>query len=253
VLGLVARDVRRCALHQQTLGELAQFGSLEVGRDLRKFDWFRSLFGDHFHGTVRSVALTTSRPMDRLPDLSALDSLVGLNLEAENIPENIDHVADFPKLKVSMTLTSLADTDRSKLTALSELPQLCSLGLLGDQVDDSAVLLISPDTQLEWISIGSSMLTAKSLTRLRELKSLTQLTLDQEVIRNQDCSPLLQAPQLSFLIFIGKIFTPQDADKMRALWPDAIVVGGNAFISPTSPVSKWSLRIFREGDWLNSP
>jgi hypothetical protein len=52
------------------------------------------------------------------------------------------------------------------------------------------------------------------------------------------------------LIFLGKNFTPKDEDKMRALWPDANVVGGNAAVSPAGA---WmpSLRVFRLGDALN--
>lgn len=251
LFGLVSRDVRRCMLQRQTLGQLAQYGSLEIGRDLRKFDWLRSLFGDHFHGTVRWVTLSATGPMDQLPDLTLLDSLSSLSLEVENIPENLDHIARFGKLKVSITLTSLANTDRHKLTAITELPQLYSLGLLGDDIDDSAVSAISSDTQLEWIAIGSPALTVNSLRRLSELKSVRQLTLDQAVVQTQDCSPLLHAPQLSFLIFIGNNTTQKDADKMRALWPDAKVVGGNAAVSPTGA---WmpSLRVFRYGDPLNS-
>jgi hypothetical protein len=254
LVSLVARDVRRSSRQQQALEELAQFGSLETSRDLQKFDWFRSLFGDQFHGSIRRVLLTADRPVHRLSDLSGLETVEGFGLYVPNLPENFEQLSRLPNLKyLSVTLTSAAAADRARLTALTQLPQLYSLGLLGDRVVDEDILQISQESRLEAISIGSSKITAKALRHLSELKSLTSLTLDQNVAQNQDCSVLLQFPGLSYLNFIGNNITQQDADKMRSLWPDAMVIGGTSAIATNSTIWKPSLRIFREGSWLNSP
>jgi hypothetical protein len=250
----VARDLRRCSLQQQALEELAQFGQLDIDRDLRKFDWFRSLFGAHFHGAIRNVSLTTNRPMNRLPDLMPLDSVVNFGLHTANIPENIGELADLPKLKyLGVTLTSLGNTDPRRLTALTKLPQLCALGLVGDGFDDDSIRLISPDSKLEALSIISPKVTVEGLSQLAQLKSLSNLTLEETVIQSKDCSVLSQSPRLSHLNFIGNNLAAKDANKAQQIWPAAKVIAGTSAVSPWGGMQKPSLRIFRENGWLNSP
>jgi hypothetical protein len=226
-IGLVSRDVRRCALQQQVLQELGQFGALETTRDRLKFDWLRSLFGDHFHGTIRSVRLTATQPFDRFPDLRSLDSLQRLGLVMPNIPENMDQVAELTNLAgFSVTLTSLDEMDRSRLTELTQLPQLDSLQLLADDIDDGDVSLISTESRISGLAVSSPKITEKSLHRLRQLKSLTRITLHAAVILDLDIAVFSRFPRLRSMHLLGNGLTAKDADKLRVLWPDAMVFGG---------------------------
>jgi hypothetical protein len=233
-IGLVSRDVRRCAHQQQVFQELAQFGAVETTRDLQKFDWLRSLFGDHFHGTIRSAKLSATQPVDRLPDLRSLDSLQRLHLVMPNLPENMDQVAELTNLTgFSVTLTSLDETDRSRLTELTQLPQLDSLQLLVDDIDDGDVLLISAESRVLGLAVSSPRITEKSLHRLSRLKSLTHLTLHAKVILDQDqnIAVFSRFSKLTSMHLLGHGLTAKDADKVRVLWPDASFFGGtpNAF------------------------
>jgi hypothetical protein len=238
LVGLVARDVRRCAIQQRALDELAQFGSLDTTRDIRRFDWLRSLVGNHFHGSIHHLRLTATRPVDRLPDLTSLDRLEFLRLEMASIPKNVGVLAAPPSLQhLGFTLTALAETDGSGLTALTELPRLVSLELLGDHVGDNHVLLISTQSRLEALAIASPQITEKSLRQLAKLQRLTHLTLDDAVIQSRDCSVFLGFPSLSSLRFLGNGLTAKDADTLQALWPDAKVdFRGTSAFSSTNPV-----------------
>jgi len=225
-IGLVSNDVRRCAHQQQVLQELGQFGALETTRDLRRFDWLRSIFGEHFHGTIRSVRLTATQPLDRLPDLRPLESLERLHLKTPNIPENLDQVSELTKLtSFNVTLTSLDELDRSRLTELTELPQLNSLQLLASDVVDGDILLISTDTRVSGLAINSPKITEKSLSRLSRLKSLSHLTLHAAVLLDKDIDVPSQFPKLRSMHLLGNGLTTKDADKLHALWPDATSFG----------------------------
>jgi hypothetical protein len=100
---------------------------------------------------------------------------------------------------------------------------------------------------VEALAIESPEITAKGLSPLSRLESLTHLTLDQTVIQVPDHTALLQLPKLSFLHVLGNNLTAQDADRLRALWPDAKVeFGGKSAFTSTNPVWETSLRIERE-------
>lgn len=237
-MGLAMRDVRRCYRQQQTLQELAEFGSVTANRRLRKYDWFRSFFGDYTHGTIQSLDLVATQPINRWPDLRALEDVEGMRLELANVPENVDQLAELRKLKyLDVKLTTIGASDPQRLTVLTEIPQLWHLWLDGDDFDDTAILHISRDTRLESLAIGSSRITERSVIRLSELKSLTHLTLNESVVQNQDCSALSRLPNLSYLAFIGNNLSSQDEQSVRKLWPDTkIEVGttgdtGEKFIS----------------------
>jgi hypothetical protein len=247
-LGLAMRDLHHCYRQQATITELAKLGSVTAFRDRRPYDWFRILFGDHFHGTIDLVSLTSSRRVDRLPDLRSLTHLESLWLELPGIPENIEQVSQLPSLKgLNVTLTKLTIADRERLRRLTQMPQLYGLGLLGEDVDDDAVLQISPHSQLEYVSIGSSKITDRGISRLSELKMLTNLTLEENLLKGQDWSAFSKFPKLSFLNLIGGRLAPgKVADGMVDIWPNARIVPGTSAIAPTSSVWKTSIRILRE-------
>jgi hypothetical protein len=241
------RDVRQSYRQHQTLRELAALGTVHEARKVREYDWLRSFFGDYFAGTVGRVAFKAARPIDRLPDLRALESMELLELELPGVPENFEHLAELHKLEhLSVTLTSLHTDDRERLTALSELPQLWDLALIGDDFDDDAVGQVSRDSSLVVIAIDSSKITEQSLNRLSQLKALQMLKLDESVIQNHDCSVISQFPRLSSVYFIGRSLTAQDEQKARSIWPNAKTTVGTSFFTTISPVESKAIGVRRE-------
>jgi hypothetical protein len=226
VMGLGVREVHRCYRQQQVLEELAQYGSVATRRQLQKFDWLRSFFGDHTHGTVEYLEVKATRPIDRLPDLRGLADVKRMRLELPNIPENFEQLAELPALKdLDVTLTSINAADRERLTAFSELPQLSGLGVDGDSFDDDCLLRISQQTRIRGLIVFSPNITPKGLASIGELKSLIHLALDDRVMQNSD-SALLQLPQVPSLLIVGNKLTPQDEMKIRKLWPEARLESG---------------------------
>ena len=220
-MGLGVREVHRCYRQQQVLQEFARFGSVATRRQLQEYDWLRSLFGDYTHGTVEYLEVKATRPIDRLPDLRAIADVERMRLELPNIQENFEQLAELAALEdLDITLTSINASDRERLSALTELPQLTGLGLDGNSFDDDCLLRISRRTGIRGLIVFSPNITGKGLASLGELKSLHHLALDDSVMRISDAG-LSQIPHLPSLLFIGNKLTAQDESRVQKLWPDA--------------------------------
>ncbi len=229
IMGLAAREVRRCYRQQEAIRELTQLGAVTTRRNWQKYDWFRSFFGEELHGTVDFVELIAPRPVDRLPDLQPLQDLHSLGLELVNIPENIGQLTELPKLRyLGVKLTAGADANLERLTELTEHPQLWRLHLVGDDFNDAAISRISRNARIEQLSIQSTKITEAGLLHISEMDSLTVLHLDEGVIKNLDCSVLGRLPNLNWLTFIGKNLAAQDTIKLRSLslWPNSAYLSG---------------------------
>jgi hypothetical protein len=225
-MGLSVREIHRCYRQQQALQELSQYGSIATKRKLQPYDWLRNFFGDYTHGTVDYVEVTSTRPIDRLPDLSVLADVEQLRLELSNVPENVDQLTRLPKLRdLDVTLTAIDAAGLEKLPALTELPQLTGFGLRGDAFDDKSLLQISRQTTIRGLIVFSSTVTEKGFASLRELKSLRHLALDDSAMQKSDAA-LAQLPQLPSLMFVGNKLTPQDETRIRKLWPEARILIG---------------------------
>jgi hypothetical protein len=229
VMGVGVRDVHRSYRQQQALHELAKLGSVTTYRQVRKYDWLRSLFGADFHGTIYGLELTSTQPIDRLPDLRGLDDVYRISLEMVSVPENIAQLAELRSLKhVGVSLTSIDKDDIPGLTTLTKTPQLGYLYLYGDKFDDDAIFGISPDAEIHMLGIESSKITSKSLTRLSQLNSLEHLSLHASLLQGSDESALARLPRMVYLAFVGNQLTLKDEEKARKLWPHAHVVSGIA-------------------------
>jgi hypothetical protein len=243
-MGLGVREVHRCYRQQQVLQELAQYGSVATKRQLQKYDWLRSFFGDYTHGTVEYLEMKATRPIDRLPDLRGLADVERVRLELPNIPENFEQLAELVALAhLDITLTSINAADRQRLTALTELPQLTGFGLDGDSFDDDCLPRISRQTHIRGLIVFSPNVTARGLASLGELKSLNHLALEDRVMQNSD-SALLQLPQVPSLLIVGNKLTPQDERKIRKLWPEARVESGITGDTAESYIAVWDRRRF---------
>jgi hypothetical protein len=229
IMGLAAREVRRCYRQQQAIRELEQIGAVTMNRSRQKYDWFRSFVGAELHGVVTGVDLVATVPVERLPDLRQLESIRSIGMELVNPPENIGQLAELPKLKyVSVKLTSLAGAEPERLTELTEHPQLWRLHLVGDEFNDAVISHISRDARIEQLSIQSTKITEAALVQISEMDSLTVLHLDECVLKNLDYSVLDRLTNLNWLTFIGKNLTAQDTIKLRSqsLWPNATYDSG---------------------------
>lgn len=230
IMGFVAQEVRRCYRQQQAIRELEQLGSVTTNRSRQKYDWFRSFFGAELHGVVTGVDLVTTAPVERLPDLRLLEDITGFGMELANIPENIEQLAELPKLEyLSVKLTSLGGADPSRLVELTSFPELWRLCLAGDEFGDGDIQHISGNTRLESLEIDSSKITDDGLARLSKMSSLVNLTLDESVIKTLDCSVLTRLPKLYRLTFVGKNLAAKDEAKLRSLWPNAKIESGTAW------------------------
>lgn len=227
IMGLVAREVRRCYRQQQAIRELEQVGSVTTNRSSQKYDWFRSFFGAELHGVVEGVDLVATEPVVRLPDLRLLENIKFFGMELANIPQNIEQLAELPKLEyLSVKLTSLGGADPKRLGDLTDFPELWRLCLVGDEFDDADIQNISRAARLGSLEIDSSKVTDAGLARISEMISLTNITVDESVLKTLDCSILTRLPKMYKLTFVGKKLAAQDAARLRSLWPNAKIEFG---------------------------
>jgi hypothetical protein len=242
VMGLGTREARRCLHQQQVLRELAECGSLTTTRAQRKYDWFRSLFGADFHGTVTSVQLTATQPVRHLPDLGLLRDVESIVLEVPNVPGNVEQLAELPKLEyLRIWLISVDAKDLGGLTGLSEIPQLKELRLVGDDCDDASVLQISASAQIETFSINSSNVTSQSFKKVGELDSLRNLRFERAPLRASDFSALANLPNLKEVSFIGCNLSKTDETNLQRLWPD-----GRLHLATALYLNAKSVTLFRD-------
>jgi hypothetical protein len=226
-MGLGIREVHRCYRQQQVFQEFAQYGSVATWRQLQKYDWLRSFFGDFAHGTITELKIKATRPMGRLPDVRALADVERLDLEILNVPDNVDEIGALPKLKdLTVKLRAQGDVDRQNVTALSELPQLGFLWLGEEASRDSIITAISPRTTIRSLRIDCSSISEASLTRLIGMKSLVHLLLPESALQNPD-SLLLRLSGLPSISFIGNRVSQQDVQRAHSLWPARKILGGS--------------------------
>jgi hypothetical protein len=228
LMGLGARELRRCYEQQQLLQTLSDFGSVTAVRRFQKYDWLRSFFGDYMHGAVSELHVEVLQSIDSLPNLRELEDLEELRLTLANVPANVEQLAELPKLEeLYVTLTSIDAAGRERLTAVTEVPQLRFLWLDGEMFDDDSILRFSDRTRMKFLIVDSSKLTEKSVSRLSQMNSLLGLTLNADVGRNEDISDLFQLP-LHFLTFIGNEPSTIGMQGLRQRWPNANVRLGTA-------------------------
>jgi hypothetical protein len=225
-MGLGVREVHRCYRQQQVLQEFAQYGSVTTRRQLQKYDWLRSFFGDFAHGTITYVDIKATQPIDRLPDLRTLADVERMHLEIVNVPDNVEELGTLPKLKdLTVKVQAQGDIERNNVAALSELPQLGFLWLAGDTSHESIITAISPQSTIHALQIDSSSITEAGLTRLTKMKSLVHLLLHKSALQNPD-SLLLRLNGLQSISFVGNRLSPKDEQLVRSLWPDREITTG---------------------------
>jgi hypothetical protein len=226
VMGLGVREVHRCYRQQQVLQELAQYGSVSTRRQLQKYDWLRSFFGDFAHGTITYVDIKATQPIDRFPDLRALADVETMHLEIVNVPDNVGELGAPPKLKdLTVKLHAQGDIEWNNVAALSELPQLGFLWLARETSHESTIRAISTQSPVEALRFDSLDITQADLRRLIELRSLTHIALHESALQNPD-SLLLQLSGLRSISFVGNRRSPPNEQRVRGLWPDREIKTG---------------------------
>jgi hypothetical protein len=222
-LGLTVRELNSTYRQQRALTELAQFGAVNAFRELKPHDWLRSFFGEYAHGRIHTVRFTATRVIDRLPDLRGLADVREMDLEILNVPEDIEQLAELPKLKY-LSVKLQDETGRDKLRILTDLPQLKFLWLTGDAIDESTVAAIIPRSPIS-LRLDSKSVSEAALTRLAQSNSFTNITLHASQLQKPD-ETLLGLSHLRWIGFFGLRLSPQDEQRVRTLWPDAEITTG---------------------------
>jgi hypothetical protein len=190
---------------------------------LKPHDWLRSFFGEYAHGRIHTVRFTATRVIDRLPDLRGLADVREMDLEILNVPEDIEQLAELPKLKY-LSVKLQDETGRDKLRILTDLPQLKFLWLTGDAIDESTVAAIIPRSPIS-LRLDSKSVSEAALTRLAQSNSFTNITLHASQLQKPD-ETLLGLSHLRWIGFFGLRLSPQDEQRVRTLWPDAEITTG---------------------------
>ena len=225
VMGLIVRELNSTYQQQRALAELAQFGAVNTRRELKPHDWLRSFFGDYAHGRIHRVRFTATRVIDRLPDLRGLADVREMDLEILNVPENVEQLAELPRLKdlwVKLRIDTCSDQERMRL--LTELPQLKFLWLAGDAIDESTIAAIVPRSPIG-LRLDSKNVSERALTQLVQTNSFSSITLHASQLQKPD-DTLLGLSHLRWIGFFGLRLTPHDEQRVRILWPDAEITTG---------------------------
>ena len=224
IMGLVVHDVHRCYRQQRTLDELAKLGSVQARRDERKYDWFRSLFGSDFDGTIKRIDVKAGSPTGAVvPDLSALDGLEFLNLEGVILgEEDVAKLATAPKLEtLILDVRAVRGNRVSTIGRLSELEiKSYHLSLNSELFDDGSVSSLTRKITVTSLAINSSHITERTFRHVSKIKSLEELHIAKASLRDADFSPLATAPKLKLAVFVGCKLSPADESKLLSLWPD---------------------------------
>jgi hypothetical protein len=224
ITGIVVRDIHRCHRQQQALDTLAGLGTVRAMREERKYDWFRSLFGSQFDGTIHRIDVVSAVPTGgRLPDLTALEDLRFLSLEGVTLGAvDIENLATAPKLgTLVLDLRAIRGDPQQALARISELSiRWIHLGLEGDWLNDELLAGLEPDSRIASLAIKSSRVTGGSFQHLSQMKSLEQVWIDGSKVRDWDFSPLAKAPKLKQIVFYRCNLSQRDEDNLLKLWHD---------------------------------